>query len=172
MNIREEILKEHSKEHALRIAQYACASKQNFKQLMLCFTEDHYRLSQRAAWSVSWAARMKPEMIKPYIGLLVQQLQNKQAHPAVTRNAVRILQEIELPEAFHGEIMNSCFTFIETPATPVAIKAFSLTTLFRLSKIYPEIGQELKTIIEERWETETAAFRVRGKKILTALQRP
>ena len=171
MNIREEILKEHSKEHALRIAQHACASKQNFKQLMLCFTEDHYRLSQRAAWSVSWAVRMKPEMIKPYVGLLVQQLQNQQAHPAVTRNAVRILQEIELPEAFHGEIMNTCFTFIETPSTPVAIKAFSLTTLFRLSATYPEFRHELKTIIEERWETETAAFRVRGKKILAALQR-
>jgi hypothetical protein len=82
---------------------------------------------------------------------------------------VRILQEIELPEAFHGEVMNTCFTFIETPSTPVAIKAFSLTTLFKLSRQYTEIRSELKMIIEERWETETAAFRVRGKKILAAL---
>ncbi|MBS1670911.1 MAG: hypothetical protein JST94_05595 [Bacteroidetes bacterium] len=62
--------------------------------------------------------------------------------------------------------MNACFNFIETPATPVAIKAFSLTILQKLSLQYPEIKQELKLIIEERWEHETAAFKSRARKIL------
>lgn len=170
MNIKEEILGgEHSKEQALRIARYACSSKQRFKQLIGCFMENDYRLSQRAAWSVSWVAKMQPAMITPYIGNLVAQLQNTKAHPAVIRNTVRILQAMEIPETYHGEVMNACFQFIETPVTPVAIKAFSLSALFNLSKIYPEIKTELKLIIEERWETETAAFRSRGKKILAKL---
>ncbi len=171
MNIREELLKEkiHTKEHALKIADYACSSNPRFKSLMQCFLDKEYRVAQRAAWSVSWAARKKPEMVKPYIKDLVAQLQRKDVHDAVKRNSVRILEEIEIPEAFHGDVLNACFSFIEQPATPVAIKAFSLTTLYNLSKFYPEIKQELKLIIEERWSAETAAFKSRGKKILQQL---
>jgi len=169
MNLRDEILKAHSKEHALKIARYACSSKNNFKALMDCFMSNEYRLAQRAAWSVSWAARQKPQMIEPYIKDLVTVLKKKDIHNAVIRNSVRVLEDIEIPEKFHGAVMNACFNFIETPATPVAIKAFSLTTLFNLSKAYPEIKQELKLIIEERWDTETAAFKSRGRKILKAI---
>jgi hypothetical protein len=76
------------------------------------------------------------------------------------------LELIDLPELYHGEIMNTCFDFIQDPATPAAIKAFSLTILDRLSVTYPAIKPELRLIIEERWDTETAAFRSRGRKIL------
>jgi hypothetical protein len=170
MNIKEEILKEHSQKQAIKIADYACLSKKNFHELMQCFMDNEYRLAQRAAWSVAWAAKRKPEMITPHIKDLVAQLQRKDVHNAVIRNSVRILEQIEIPEKFHGEVMNACFGFIETPATPAAIKAFSLTTLYNLSKKYPEIGPELKLIIEEKWDTETAAFRSRGKKILGLLK--
>jgi len=171
MNLREEILREHSKTQALKIAQYACQSKKNCKELMNCFLDDEYRLAQRAAWSVCWAAKQKPEMITPHLKDLVAVLQKKTVHNAVVRNSVRVLQKIELPEKFHGDVMNACFKFLEQPSTPVAIKAFSLTTLFNLSKTYPEIQPELKLIIEERWEQEGAAFRSRGKKILAQIEK-
>lgn len=169
MIIRDEILKAHSRTHALKIASHACASENNFKELMKCFLANDYRLAQRAAWSVSWAAMKKPEMMKPYIKDLVSQLQRTDIHHAVIRNSVRILAQTEIPEKFHGEVMNACFGFIESPSTPAAIKAFSLTILFNLSQQYPGITQELKLIIEERGDTETAAFRSRGKKILSFL---
>jgi hypothetical protein len=169
VNLREEILKEHSKAHALTIANYACESKKNFKELMNCFLDDEYRLAQRAAWSVSWAAMKKPEMIYPHIKDLVSVLYKKNVHDAVIRNSVRVLQEIEIPEKYHGEVMNACFQFLEKPSTAVAIKAFSLTTLFNLSKKYPEIKPELKLIINDSLEHETAAFKARAKKILPKL---
>ena len=169
MILREEILKEHSKTHALTIANYACESKESFKELMQCFLDDEYRLAQRAAWSVSWAAKEKPDMIYPHIKDLVSVLQKKNVHDAVIRNSVRVLQEIEIPEKYHGEVMNACFEFLEKPSTPVAIKAFSLTTLFNLSKDYPEIKPELKLIINDRLDYETAAFKSRAKKILPQL---
>lgn len=162
-------MKEHSKTHALKIANYACKSQKNFKELMQCFLDDEYRLAQRAAWSVSWAARKKPEMIAPHIRELVSVLRKKKVHDAVIRNSVRVLQDIDIPDEFHGEVMDACFHFLEKPSTAVAIKAFSLTTLFNLSKKYPEIKQELKLIIEDRLEHETAAFRSRAKKILSKL---
>jgi hypothetical protein len=167
--LREEILKEHSKSHALKIAGYACESKKNFKELMQCFLDDEYRLAQRAAWSVSWAAQKQPQMIFPHIKDLVSVLHRKNVHHAVIRNAVRVLQQIEIPEKYHGEVMDACFQFLKKPFTPVAIKAFSLSTLFNLTKKYPEIKAELKLMIEDNWEHETAAFKARAKKILPNL---
>lgn len=169
MNIRLELEKEHSKEQALRIASYAVQHKKQFKELMNCYMDNDNRLAQRAAWSVSWAVKQQPALIEPYIGLLVKRLQETVVHPAVIRNTVKILEDIQLPEQYHGDVMNSCFGFIENPATPAAIKAFSLTVLLNLSQQYPEIKPELKLIIEERWNTETAAFRSRGRKILKAI---
>ena len=173
MNIREALLKEklHKKEQALVITDYACTSDKNFNELMHCFLSDEYRLAQRAAWSVSWAAQKQPHFIMPYIKDLIQQLPRKDVHDAVIRNSVRILQKINIPEDLHGELMDSCFNFIESNETPVAIKAFALTTLYNLSKIYPDIQNELKLLIEEKWEHETAAFRQRAKQILKDLNK-
>jgi hypothetical protein len=167
--LREEILKEHSKPHALKIANYACESKKNFKELMKCFLDDEYTLAQRAAWSVKWAAKKKPEMVWPHIKDLVSVLHKKNVHDVVIRNSIRVLQEINIPEKFHGEVMDTCFQFLEKPSSPVAIKVFSLTTLFNLSRIYPEIRSELKLIIEDNWEHATPAFRARAKKMLPKL---
>lgn len=168
MNLEEELLKEkiHTKAHAMEITNYACASKKNFKVLMKCFLSNEYRLAQRAAWSVSWASRQKTALIFPFIKDLVAQLRRTDVHPAVIRNAVRVLEAIDIPEEFHGEVMDACFHLITTHSSPVAIKAFSLTTLYNLSKIYPEIKPELQMIIEDNFENETAAFKSRGKKIL------
>jgi hypothetical protein len=118
---------------------------------------------------VSWSAQKKYDLIQPYIKDLIAQLPRKDAHDAVIRNSVRILQKIKIPEEFHADLMNNCFVFIESNSTPVAIKAFSLTTLYNLSRVYPEIKNELKLVIEERWNYETAAFKSRGKSILKKL---
>ena len=178
MNIREEILKEkvYSKQLATAISEYACSSTENFEELIKCFLDKEYRVAQRAAWSLSWATRKRPELIHPHISKLVEQLGRKDVHNAVIRNSVRILETIDIPEQFHGEVLNRCFEFIESPSTPVAIKAFSLTTLFNLSVLYPDIKPELKLIIETFYDNESAAFKSRAKKILknceTEINRP
>jgi hypothetical protein len=162
-------MKEHSKSHILSIANYACSSKQNFKELITCFLADEYGLAQRAAWSVCFAAQQKPEMIYPHIKDLVSVLYKKNVHDVVIRNSVRVLQAIEIPEKYHGAVMDACFQLLEKPGTAVAIKVFSLTTLFNLSEKYPEIKPELKIIINDRLDYETAAFKSRAKKILPKL---
>ncbi|HKH61767.1 MAG TPA: hypothetical protein VKA49_13090, partial [Flavitalea sp.] len=83
---------------------------------------------------------------------------------------IRLLQDITVPKKYHGRIMTICFEFVSDINTPIAVKAFSLTVLDNLSKDYPEIAAELKLIIEERWEHETAAFQSRAKKILRKMK--
>lgn len=166
MNIREDILQEkiYSKTDALRISEYACSSKNNFEELMQCFLNNEDRLAQRAAWTVSLAVKKNKIIIEPYIEILANQLGRKDVHDALIRNSVRILEAIEIPAALHGQVMNSCFEYIENPLTPIAIKAFSLTTLYNLSKVYKEIRPELKTIIETLYDNDLRLLRAEQKK--------
>jgi hypothetical protein len=159
-----------TREAALEIARYACTTPKRFAALMECFLNNEPKLVQRAAWSVGWAGRQQPAMIAPYLPQLVNQLLRKDVHPAIVRNCTRILEEADIPEAYQGEVMNACFELITTPSTPAAIKAFSLTILYNLSLQHPDIQPELKLIIEDQWEKETAAFRSRGKKILSKIK--
>ncbi len=169
MNLKETILATHSKANCTKIVNWIGNNQHRFDELFNLFLTDEYRVVQRAAWPLSYLAIANPQLIQKHLSKMIKNLHKPGIHDAVKRNTLRLLQEIIIPKRFHGEIMNICFDYISSPAEKAAIKAFSLTVLENLSKQYPEIKQELKTIIEDRWEFETPAFHSRAKKILKEL---
>jgi hypothetical protein len=167
MNLKDLLLAEHSRKQCDRITAFIGDDKRRFAELMELFLSGEYRLTQRAAWPVSYCVRKYPELIRPYFKPLLDNLAKKNLHDAVIRNSVRLLQEVTIPKKFQGQLMSICFGFIQSNETAIAIKAFSLTILRNMTRQYPEIIPELKLIIGERWEIESAAFRSRAKKILS-----
>jgi hypothetical protein len=166
VNLEKELLKKQSRGHCNRIVKYIGKDEVRFKELVKLFFRGEYRLTQHAAWPMSYCIANHPELAKPYYRKFINQLSDQRAHPAAKRNIVRLLQFIEIPKSLHGRLMDICFRFIGSPEEAIAVKAFSLHILENLSAIYPEILPELKTIIEARWEFETPAFRSRARKIL------
>jgi hypothetical protein len=168
MDIKEAIIEEHSKAQCNKIVSYIGNNKVRFAELMKLFFEGEYRVTQRAAWPMSYCVRKHPQLINPYFKKLIDKLANPAEGDSVLRNTVRLLQSVEIPKKYHGKLMTVCFDFLQSNETAIAIKAFSMTILQNFSKQYPEIIPELKTIIEERWDLETAAFRSRAKNFLKA----
>jgi hypothetical protein len=166
MKLRDQILKEHSKTNCDAIVNWVGDSQQRFDELFRLFLSDEYKLVQRAGWPLGYAAIAHPQLMKKHFSKLLKNLQRPGLHNSVKRNTIRLLQEMPIPARFQGPVMNVCFEYICSPTEAVAVKAFALTVLDNLSKQYPEIKPELKTIIEDRWDYESAAFRVRAKKIL------
>lgn len=166
MTLREMILTEHSKSQTNKVVKWVGKSQERFDQLFDLFLKDDQHVTQRAGWPLSYVARAHPDLINKHLGKLIKNLHKDGLHDAIKRNTVRILEHIAIPKRYHGEVMDICFNFIQSPAEAVSIKAFSLTALANLLPLYPEIRNELKLIVEERWEHETAAFRSRAKKAL------
>ena len=108
-----------------------------------------------------------PEFMKHNFDKLVENLKKPGIHDSVKRNSLRLLEAIDIPEKYEGDIMEICFQFVEVPDEPVAIKAFSLTILGKLAKKYPEIIPEIKLLIEDQVPYQTAGFKGRAKKLLT-----
>ena len=170
MILHDQILKEHTKANCNAIVKWIGDSQQRFDELFKLFVSDEYRVAQRAAWPLSYAVVAHPKFIQKHFSKLLRNLEKPNLHNAVKRNTVRLLQDISIPEKFHGRVMNLCFDYVNSPVEAAAVKAFSLTILENLSREYPEIKPELKTVIENRWDYESAAFRSRARKILNTLK--
>lgn len=87
MDLKAEILKEHSKIKAVGIAKYIGLTWNG--QLMQLFLHGTYRLTQRVAWVVSICAERDPGLIKPYFKPIIDNLRNE-VPDAVKRNTLRI----------------------------------------------------------------------------------
>ena len=169
MELEKLLASEHSKKQCDRIVKYIGSDKEKFAELMRLFFNGEYRITQRAAWPMSYVVRDHPALITPYFKKLLDHLDKPGIHVAIVRNTVRLLQDVEIPARFQGRVMSRCFDYVAAPETPIAVKAFSLTVLENLSKKYPEILPELKDIIESQWDQATPAFRSRAKKALKAM---
>ncbi len=170
MELNKAILAEHSKPQAVRIARYVGKDQDRFKILMELFFKEEYRIAQRAAWPVGICVEEHPELIKPYLRKLVNNLK-KPVHDAVKRNTVRIFEKIEIPEKFMGEIADLCFGYVSTPSETIAVRAYAITVLFNLTKKQPELKYELKIVLEDQLPYASAAFLSRAKKVLKALDK-
>ena len=169
MNLRDTILAEHSRAQTDKIVKWVGNRQDRFDELFKLFSSDEYRVVQRAAWPLIYAAIAHPRLIQKHLTSLIRNLRKPGLHEAVKRNSVRILQQITVPAKLRGELMNTCFDYITDPVEKPAIKAFSLTVLHNLSIQCPDIKQELKLVIETQWQHESAAFRSRAKKIMNEL---
>ena len=170
MDLEKELLKEQSLTQCNRIIKWIADDESRFGRLTELFFKGDYRLTQHAAWPMSYCIRKHPTLAKRYYKKFIDQLSAANSHPAAKRNIVRLLQFVEVPKRFQGKSMDIYFRFISEPGETIAVKAFSLRILENLSEIYPEILPEVKAIIEARWEFETHAFHSSARKILKRLQ--
>jgi hypothetical protein len=169
MNLESEILKEHSRRQAERIASWVGSNRKRMNSLMKLFLTGEYRVTQRAAWPISICADRHPAMISSYIPQLVRRMQDPGVHDAVKRNVVRILQTADIPEELLGTVATLCFGYLCGADEPVAVKCFSMTVLGRITQREPDLGRELRLVIEQQLPFGSAGFRARAKQVLSML---
>ena len=170
MSLRDDILKEYSKAHTVRIAKEIGPDQESFDELIKLFLGKEYRVIQRAAWIVSHCADEHPWLIEKHIEPMLLNLQNPVGDP-VKRNTLRVLRYVEIPEDLMGIAADLCFKFLLSGKEPVAIKVHAMDILFSIVKVFPELKEELKVAIEDQLPFGSAGFKNRGGKILKALEK-
>ena len=166
MIIRDALLEVHSKAQAEKICDYVGDDPKRFAELMKHMLGPVYRLSQRAAWPVSYCIERHPEMIGPYWGKLARQLERHDAHVAVRRNVARMLQFVDIPPRYSGRIFDACCNLLANPAEPVAVRVFAMTVAAKIAKDSPELLDELRTVAKAHPQIMTAGFRSRARRVL------
>jgi len=166
MNIRAALLEVRSKAQAEKIVDYVGSDPDKFAELMRLFLGDSYRITQRAGWPLSDCVKKHPELITPYFGKLLRQIDRDDVHVAVRRNVVRMLQFVEIPKRYRGRIFDACYDLVADPAQPVAVRCFSMSVAANIAKDNPELMNELRLVVMEHPQVITAGLRSRMRRVL------
>jgi hypothetical protein len=169
MDLMREILKEHGRKQAIKIAAYAAGSPSRFKSLVDIYLTGPYRVTQRSSWPLSLCAEEHPELVRPHLKKLLDFIRKPGVHDAVKRNTMRLLQFVDIPKKNHGQLIDLCFEVLQQPKEAVAIRVFSMTVLSRLIVDQPDLQKELRIILEDHLPYSTAAFRSRASKLIRKL---
>jgi hypothetical protein len=169
MDLKKEILKEHSKAQADKIIRYVGYDVKKFDELVSVFLAGPYRVTQRAGWPLSYCVERHPELIIPHLKKILDHLKKTGIHDSVKRNTLRLLQFVEIPKRFHAAVASVCFQYLNDTKEPVAVRVFAMSVLCQIARSHPDLKQELKIIIEDNLPYASAAFISRGKKVLKAV---
>jgi hypothetical protein len=139
-----------------------------FNDFMAIYLANEEPVSRRAAWAVDTYAEQYPEMLAPYLEIMVEALASFE-HDGLKRHTLRMLSRSQLPKENLGKLINICFDLLVSVPEAPAIKVHCMEILYRVSETEPDLKKELADSIEWRMNEETAGFRARGRKILKDL---
>jgi hypothetical protein len=170
MDIRAQLLNEHSAHNSDLIAAWISNDESRFAILIHLFLTDEYRIVQRAAMAFGRCIDDHPQLMSPYWEQLLSSCALPDAPDAVKRNVIRVIQNIPIPDEYLGMAASICFDLLANHKESIAVRAFSMTVLYNISLREPELQSELCLLIQDQWEHQSVGFRNRGAKILRAIQ--
>lgn len=159
----------HSKVVTEQVRRSVNADPEKFDELMHLFLGDDTELARRAAWPLSYIVCDSPELIRKWYPQIIAKLKRPDQHHAIYRNIFRFLEEIPIPKKHCAVVFDLAVKYIINAAQPIAVRAFALTTAGNVARTFPELGPELRMIIQQLQEETSAAIRVRCKRLLTEL---
>jgi hypothetical protein len=150
--------------------------------LEIVFDVDH-KLSYRAAWILEFVLTQKNKLdwIAPYLTKFTSNI-SRVYHDSSVRPCAKICEYIakaytskkdsivkDALEKKHIEkIIETGFDWMISKQK-VAVKAYTMETLYLLGKDYDWVYEELKLVIEQNMASGSAGYKARGKKILALI---
>lgn len=135
--------------------------------IQLCYTVD-YPFPQYSSWLLAHVADNHFDVLKAYHHQLIDAFLDC-TEPSTQRNLGNVLQRFPKTGHREGELLDKLFFFLADPGTKVAVKVYAMNLIFTFLKDYPELKTELKSMVEDGMNKESAAYLSAGKKILKNL---
>jgi len=170
MNIKEALLKEHSKTQMLKIVAYVGNDKKRFAELITLMLTAEYRIAQRAAWPVSYCIENNTDLINPWFAKMIKKLGEENIHHAIKRNTLRVLEFVDIPEKYCGTLYDISYAFLHSIKEPIAVRVFALSVLGNISKKYPELKTEVTHSTESLLHCGIPALESRSKRVLKQIK--
>lgn len=173
-----QILAEHSKAQTMRLVRWVGHDADRLKILMEIFLDDppsaplpkgsgyQHIFTQRSAWAVRYVGERSPELMTPWLPVLVAQLRKPHLHDAIKRNTLNIFEPLDFPETLDEALADLCFGYLADPKEAIAIRCASMTILEKICRRIPELKSELRLLLEAHLEHGSPGIKSRAKQIL------
>jgi len=185
---KEELYKElsyvnHSRENRKKYALLVISNPELIPKVLDVLFQINDKISCRAAWLLEFVARENLDSILPYLDRFTKVMHNVHLDPAV-RPVAKICEYLigayyhknnnhtkDYLKTEHKErIIELSFDYMITDQK-VAVKAYSMNSLFLLGTEYDWIHPELITILEKDFNANSAAFKARARHLLKKLKK-
>lgn len=133
--------------------------------LMEYYFHEYWLVNQRTSWFLYMLLKEDNTLIYPYLPKIIKGLKDP-PHVSYTRSAMRIFQNIDIPEEHQGTLYDFGSSLIQDIKEPVANKVFAMTMMYHIAIPFPELMQELKMILETQYPYEMPGFKSRTRKII------
>ena len=174
---------DHSRENRKKYALFVISNPELIPKVMDILFQVNDKTSCRAAWLLEFVARENLDSILPYLDRFTTEIHTVHLDPAV-RPVAKICEY--LIEAYYHKnsshtkdylttthkerIIELSFDYLITDQK-VAVKAYSMNTLFLLGKDFHWIHPELITILEKDFGANSAAFKARARHLLQKMKK-
>ena len=161
----------------MKEAEWAASSVVENPALLRKFVEFSFSSDRKLAFHASWiltkACDKSPEIIYPFIPQIVESLSSIDNESAL-RSFLRILsfcEPVRLDKKHHGLLADECFRQLNSGFSAIAVKAYSMEILYRLTLIYPELATELALSVRGLIDIDSAGIVSKAKTILRKLNK-
>lgn len=169
MDIRSLLQKPISKFTSQSIIDYIEKHPVSLTELIDCLFDKNIRICQRAAGPLDQISKLFPDLILPYLPVMIKNLENP-IHDTIVRNTIRSWQNLSIPEEYQGIVFEKCLSYVTDPKAAIAIRVFSMTVCAHIAINIPELKEELYITINDHLEMGSPGILNRGTKILKALK--
>ncbi len=145
-------------------------SKKKFDHLLnLCLKEPD-PLAWRAAWIADGADEQWPGLAEHAILRMVNALPGMKS-TGTQRCLLRMLSRYPIPEEEQGILIDECFSYLVSMRYPVAVKVHAMEIIYQHVLLYPELKDELASVISDQTDNNSVGFGSRGRRILKQLDK-
>lgn len=166
MNEAQLFLKEFIKERDFKKATIFLMDEPELSEKILQLVEkkEVYPFAEHASWMWIHLAKEKPAFAQPFYKRLLDILFETQ-NETVLRNILNALFQLELTDYREGEFIDLLFSFLLNKKHKVALHVYSIWTLSRFLKKYPELTNEVFQCVDLLLENGSPALVVAARNL-------
>lgn len=164
------ILKHHSGPYTLQLAAIIVQKPELFDLFWIHYLALEEPISRRAAWAITHAVEEMPELVtSQHLGEALR-VTEQMKHDGEKRCLAKVLSLVNIPEELHGEIVDLCFRWLGNTSESIAVRVYSMETLYKLCRPIPEIAGELAATIAHHMDRFSPGLKNKGAKLLKGLR--
>jgi len=145
-------------------------SDEKFQTLLELTLYEKDPVAWRACWILDGSDEQHPGLASGYLTTIIQRLPQLESKGAI-RSLLRMLCRYDIPEDDQGLLVDLCFGYMVSELYPLAVKVHAMQIIFNHTLIYPELKDELVTVIEDQVANNSVGFKARGMRIIRQLEK-
>ena len=124
----------------------------------MIITEKEYPYPEYASWILTHFVKIENSSVKPFQKELIDFILSPSSNQTLLRNVVNVLVQLKIDEYKESELLDRLMEFVKNGENKVALQVYSIQLFVQYIKKYPELKDELSSLVDLYTEGRTSAY--------------